>query len=69
MKKYTYDGPVEEFGRCIATRWQGSTYAASEGKARSNLTYQFKKQFNKAPSCRITLPGKIKQIEGEGKVS
>lgn len=69
MNKYSYDGPVEEFGRCIANRWQGSTYATSESKARSNLSYQFKKQFNKTPSCKITLPGKIKLIEGEGKVS
>ena len=62
MKHYIYDGPVLEFGRCIANRWQGSTYAVSESKARANLAYQFKKQFNKVPSSKITLPGKILQV-------
>ena len=62
MNQYKYDGPVEEFGRCIANRWQGTTYAASEKKARSNFAYQFKKQFNKAPSCKVTLPGKVELV-------
>ena len=59
MTLYFYDGPVEEFGRCIADRWRAKTYAASINKARSNLAYQFKKEFNKAPNTRITLPGNI----------
>ena len=54
MNQYMYDGPVMEFDR-----WQGSTYAASEKKARSNLVYQFKKKTNRIPSTRITLPGKV----------
>ena len=37
MNQYMYDGPVMEFDTCVANRWQGSTYAASEKKARSNL--------------------------------
>ncbi len=60
MNLYLYDGPVMEFERCISNRWRGSTYAVSESKARSNLTYQFKKQFGKAPRAKITLPGEIK---------
>lgn len=44
MNQYMYDGPVMEFDTCVANRWQGSTYAASEKKARSNLVYQFKKK-------------------------
>ena len=55
MNQYMYDGPVMEFDTCVANRWQGSTYAASEKKARSNLVYQFKKK----TSTRITLPGKV----------
>lgn len=39
MNRYMYDGPVMEFNICVANRWQGSTYAASEQKARSNLAY------------------------------
>ena len=35
MNQYMYDGPVMEFDTCVANRWQGSTYAASEKKARS----------------------------------
>ncbi len=59
MELYSYDGPVMEFERVIATRWTGTTYASSPGKARSNLTFQFKKQYNKAASAKITLPDKI----------
>lgn len=33
MNQYMYDGPVMEFDTCVANRWQGSTYAASEKKA------------------------------------
>lgn len=59
MNQYMYDGPVMEFDTCVANRWQGSTYAASEKKARSNLVHQFKKKTNRIPSTRITLPGKV----------
>lgn len=59
MNKYTYDGPVTEFGRCVTDRWQGSTYAVSEKKARSNLAYQYKKEFGKVPSVKVNLPGEI----------
>ena len=59
MKQYLYDGPVMEFDRCIANRWKASTYAVSEKKARSNLTYQYKKKNNKLPNTMITLPGQI----------
>ena len=45
MNQYMYDGPVMEFDTCVANRWQGSTYAASET--------------NRIPSTRITLPGKV----------
>lgn len=61
MKRYVYNGPVMEFDRCIMERWSGSTYAVSKEKARSNLTYQFKKQHNKNPNTRISLYGEIKE--------
>lgn len=63
MNKYSYDGPVMEFDRCITNRWKASTYAVSEKKARSNLTYQYKKRNNKLPNTKITLPGKIILIQ------
>ena len=58
MDKYTYNGPVMEFNTCIASNQQASTYAESEGKAKSNLTYRFKKENNRVPGAKITLPGK-----------
>lgn len=67
MNQYSYDGPVMEFGACITSRWIGTTYAPSESKARSNLTYQFKKQHNKTPNAKISLPGKIVAIQRKEK--
>ena len=61
--KYSYDGPVLEFDRVIANRWVGATSAPSEKKARSNLAYQFKKQFNKTAAARISLPGVVKLVD------
>lgn len=69
MDQYSYTGPVMEFDRVIADNWSGKTWAPSEKKARSNLTYQFKKQFNKVASTKITLPGKIMRVGQEEKVS
>lgn len=59
MDRYVYDGPVEEFGKCVSNRWTATTYAVSEAKARSNFEYQFKKQFNRGKNVKITLPGII----------
>lgn len=59
MNKYLYDGPVMEFDTRIQHHWQGSTYAVSEKKARSNLAYQYKRSSNRTPNAKITLPGKI----------
>lgn len=62
MCRYYYDGPVLGMGNNIVTRrWHGETYADTERKARSNLTYQFKKQNNLVPSAKITIPGEIKK--------
>lgn len=59
--QYTYDGPVMMFDTCLVDRWHGTTYAESESKARSNLTYQFKKTTNRIAGSRIFLPGKIEK--------
>ena len=56
---YVYDGPVLIFGKCVANRWKSKTIASSESKARSNLAYQFKKNNNRVPASKITLPGKL----------
>lgn len=60
--KYIYDGPVMSFDRCVVDRWRGETSASSESKARSNLTYQAKKQLNLLPGTKVILPGKIKMV-------
>lgn len=60
--KYVYDGPVKEFGSIVSHRWKGETTAPSEAKAKSNLAYQFKKQNNKIPATKITLPGKVRKV-------
>lgn len=64
MKLYSYNGPVFEFEKLIADRWNGETYAVSESKARSNLAFQFKKETGRVPRTKITLPGKI-IVEGD----
>ena len=65
MNMYSYDGPVMEFDNCVANRWIASTRAVSEKKARSNLTYQFKKKNNRLPGTKIILPGKIRLVSGK----
>ena len=65
MNMYSYDGPVMEFDNCVANRWIASTRAVSEKKARSNLTYQFKKKNNRLPGTKIILPGKISLVSGK----
>lgn len=63
MNKYIYDGPVMKFNRCIMDHWEGETVAPSETKAKSNLAYQFKRQNNRLPGTKITLPGSLKIID------
>jgi hypothetical protein len=65
MKRYLYSGPVLEFERVIANKWEASTCAQSPSKARSNLTFRFKKEHNKATNSKISLPGKLIVVEEE----
>ena len=65
MNRYYYDGPVLEFERCIANHYRASTCAVSEKKAKQNLAYRFKKETNRMPNAKITLPGKIIMVESE----
>lgn len=64
MALYSYNGPVLEFDKIVSNHWQAQTYATSEQKARSNLAFQFKTKYGKAPRTKITLPGKI-VLEGD----
>ena len=67
--RYVYEGPVKEFDTIVMRDWSGDTYAPSEKKARANLTYQFKKQYNKSSSAKITLCGTVKRVERRENVS
>lgn len=64
MTLYSYDGPVLEFNKIVANRWQGETYAVSEAKARTNLAYQFKRETGRVPRTKIALPGTLVVIKG-----
>ena len=59
MTLYSYKGPVLEFDKIVANRWQAETVAVSEAKARTNLAFQFKRETGRVPRTKITLPGKI----------
>jgi len=59
INKYSYDGPVMEFTTCVTPKWYGSTYAISESKARSNLSYQYKVTHGRTPDSSVSLPGKL----------
>ena len=62
MNKYSYEGPVMLFDKCIEHIWRASTCAVSEAKARQNLAYQYKRDTGRAPNAKILLPGKITLI-------
>lgn len=57
--RYKYEGPVMVFNTCIANRWESETMATSAIKAKSNLTYQYKKKHNLRATAKIDLPGKV----------
>lgn len=64
-KKYTYVGPVEVFGKCVAHKWIATTYAPSAQKARSNFIFQFNQANGRLPYSNVNLPGKILLAEGK----
>ena len=60
--KYSYDSPVITFNKNLAHHWKVETITPTETKARSNLTYQVKKQLKLMAGTRVSLPGKIKMV-------
>ena len=65
MNEYAYSGPVMKYETCVANNWTANTRAATLRKARSNLTYRFKKENNMLANVKITLPGKIILVSGK----
>lgn len=62
MHLYLYNGPVMAFDKVISCSWQASTYASTPQKAKSNLSYRFKKEHNLIPNAKIKLPNKVKEM-------
>ena len=62
-QRYAYDGPVTQFGKIINWNWYGETAAVSDKKAKSNLIFQYKEQYDFKPYAKIELPGKVYLIE------
>lgn len=60
MNTYYYSGPVMQFNTCLHEKWRASTQAVSEKKARSNLEYRFKKEYDMEPYSKVSLTGKIR---------
>lgn len=63
MATYAYNGPVEMYGKCICDVYKAETTAPSSSKARSNLVYRFKKENGMEPRVKISLPGKIVNLD------
>lgn len=61
-KHYIYDGPIIMFGRCIANRWIGETWAETSKKAKNNLAYQYKKSNNLLSTGAIMLSSPVEEI-------
>ena len=64
MYKYSYDGPVLEFGKLVADHWKDETVAPSEAKARANIIYKFKVKTDRNLYSVVTLPGRIVVVGG-----
>lgn len=62
MQKYCYNGPVMQFNKCYLQNWRGETIAPTEKKARTNLIYQCKRQYGLSIAAKLSLPGKLTQL-------
>lgn len=54
---YEYEGAVLIFDRVAASNYRAQTRAASTAKAKSNITYQYKKAANVADHIPVKLTG------------
>lgn len=53
MDKYSYSGPVYQFGKKICNVNNITTKCTSYDKAYSNILYSIKKKLNMAPSTKL----------------
>lgn len=62
-KTYHYSGPVMRFDNCIERNWSADTWAVSKAKALNNLTFRYKQEHDLTPGTKITLPGRLIEVE------
>lgn len=62
MAVYSYNGPVEIYGKCVINYWKACTTANSEKQAKNNLAYRYKEDCKLPKFCKVNLPGKIENI-------
>ena len=61
--RYKYEGPVlNNFGKCINSKFVTETYAISKEKALINIKHQFNKSYRLANTNKLTLPGILVEI-------
>lgn len=53
--KYHYSGPVYMYQKLVIDKWEGYTWAPSDAKALSNLSYRYKTDNNLLPGAKIAL--------------
>lgn len=53
--KFKYEGPVKSFNNVLTTKWEGFTWAKTDGQALNNLAYQYKIQHGFTPNYKLYL--------------
>ena len=66
MATYRYEGPICMFGHTVQSKWIGETSAPTEGRAKTNLANQWKRQHNRRYNTKITMPGELVKMEWRG---
>lgn len=57
MDTYRYEGPIMKFEQMVSSKWIGYTRANTPGRAKSNLTFQAKRELGLLPTAKISLVG------------
>ena len=59
---YAYEGEVYAFDSLVMTEWKAETWAVSEEKAKANLKFRFRNEYNLSKITPLLLPGRFKVI-------
>lgn len=63
MNEYLYEGPVLQFDEVIDRHYKATTWAISEKKARSNLTYRWKRKWDFRQIQLSDCPEQLRNFE------